>query len=133
MQKLLILILFLITPHISYAKDMSLSCNMTSYGNTTNVNVAKSWVNPKSDFEISGNNSTYYYSNKSLSGNAIDKGDRLKMYFSRMVSMKSGNGSKQVKADMTVDYFYKNKKIAVDWSFVGYNNLGVVWGTCDEN
>ena len=81
MQKLLILILFLITPHISYAKDMSLSCNMTSYGNTTNVNVAKSWVNPKSDFEISGNNSTYYYSNKSLSGNAIDKGDRLKINY----------------------------------------------------
>ena len=115
-----------------YAKDITLNCEMTMYGNTTNVNVAKSWVNPTSEFEVNGNNATYYYSGKSLSGNAKDKGDRLKMYFSRMVSMKSGKSTKMVKANLVVDYFYGSKKIAADWRFVGFNDLGTVWGTCKE-
>ena len=117
----------------SYAKDISLNCEMTKYGNTTNVNVAKSWVNPKSEFEVNGNNAIYYYSNKSLSGNAQDKGDRLKMYFSRPVSMTIQGSSKKVKANMVVDYFYDSKKIVIDWRFVGFKDLGGVWGTCKES
>ena len=133
MKFLYFLMMVTMSSFSSYAKDISLNCKMTMYGNTTNVNVAKSWVNPTSKFAVYGNDATYYFSGKSLSGSAKDKGDRLKMYFSRMVSMKSGSSSKMVKANLVIDYFYKSKKVAADWRFAGYNDLGTVWGTCEED
>ena len=82
MYKLLLVISFLIFSYYSYANEVTLNCDMNKYSNTTNVKVAKSWVNPISKFVVNGNNATYYYSNNTLSGSAQDKGDKLKMYFS---------------------------------------------------
>ena len=133
MRFFLVFIFVTIFSAYSYANDFTLNCDMTKYGNTTNENVAKSWVNPVSKFVVNGNDATYHYSNRTLSGSANDKGDKLKMYFSRTVSMKSGTGSKDVKADLIIDYFYKSQKIAADWKFLGYQDLGTVWGTCTKD
>ena len=106
---------------------------MSNYGNTTNESVAKSWVNPTTKFVVNGNQATFYYSNQTLSGSSQDKGDRLKMYFSRTVTMKSGNSSKKVNANLVIDYFYESQKIAADWRFVGFRDLGTVWGKCTRD
>ena len=133
MFKFLFFTTLLIFPAYTKANDFTLNCNMTKYANTTNEQVAKSWVNPSSKFVVNGNNATYYYSNNSLSGSAQDKGDKLKMYFSRTVKMRSGTSVKDVKADLIIDYFHKSQKIAADWRFVGYRDLGTVWGKCTKN
>ena len=133
MIKLVLFILLNFISYNAYGDSFTLNCTMNSYGNTTNVNVAKSWVNPVSKFVINGEEATYHYSGKSLSGSAQDKGDRLKIYFDRTVSMKSGAGTKKVKANMIIDYFYESKKIAADWKFVGFKDLGTVWGVCEKD
>ena len=133
MKKFLIFIILTLYSNCLYANQFTLNCNMSNYGNTTNESVAKSWVNPTTKFVVNGNQATFYYSNQTLSGSSQDKGDRLKMYFSRTVTMKSGNGSKKVNANLVIDYFYESQKIAADWRFVGFRDLGTVWGKCTRD
>jgi len=133
MKNFLIFIFFTLFSKNLFANEFTLNCNMDSYSNTTNVNVAKSWVNPNSKFTVNGSEATYHYSNRTLSGSAQDKGDKLKMYFSRTVTMKSGTRTQKVKANLIIDYFYSNNKIAADWKFVGFQDLGTVWGKCSKD